>query len=170
MRKGNYIGFFGGENVTKVSDTCFSNFFRTPITITLKGGKELRFTCSEQLFMWFKAKYFGDNVIADKIYRAGYNPKMYKRLGRQVRNYNDDKWNAARQKYMYVALKAKFKRPELHDYLLRTGDSILVEASPFDNIWACGLGIREDFDDEAKWTGQNLLGKTLMQLRAELDE
>jgi len=44
-------------------------------------------------------------------------------------------------------------------FLLSTGDKILVEASPKDNVW--GIGLDEESPDAAnpkRWPGTNLLG------------
>jgi len=54
---------------------------------------------------------------------------------------------------------------------LSTGEQILVEASPVDNIWGVGLAA----DDPAiahpdTWKGLNLLGFALMEVRQRLRE
>lgn len=71
---------------------------------------------------------------------------------------------------MVEALEAKFSQSKiLKEYLLATGDSILVEAAPNDNIW--GVGMCENalsISDPRKWKGENLLGKALMQVRESL--
>ena len=51
----------------------------------------------------------------------------------------------------------------LMECLLKTDDSILVEASPFDKIWGIGLEWKET--DPTKWMGLNLLGFLLMKAR-----
>ena len=55
------------------------------------------------------------------------------------------------------------------DFLLSTGDKILVEASPYDRIW--GIGMLET-DNRAEnpllWNGENLLGFALMEVRDQL--
>ena len=44
-----------------------------------------------------------------------------------------------------------------------------VESSPVDNIW--GVGLSQDdpaIDDERNWTGRNLLGKVITEVRDHL--
>ncbi|CAM5259864.1 NADAR domain-containing protein OS=Streptomyces fumanus OX=67302 GN=GCM10018772_52590 PE=4 SV=1 [Streptomyces fumanus] len=57
----------------------------------------------------------------------------------------------------------------LREFLLGTGDRVLVEASPVDPVWGIGLAA----DDEAaadpeRWQGANLLGFALMAARERL--
>jgi ribA/ribD-fused uncharacterized protein len=67
---------------------------------------------------------------------------------------------------------AKFiANPVLQEKLLSTGNKILVEASPYDDIW--GIGMKEDDPDvenPKKWQGLNLLGQALMSVRTMLRE
>lgn len=49
----------------------------------------------------------------------------------------------------------------MRDFLLDTGDKILVEASPYDTIW--GIGMKEDNPDcliPRNWKGELSLMKT----------
>ena len=71
---------------------------------------------------------------------------------------------------LYRCVKAKFEQNfELRQKLLMTGDFQLIEASAGDDT--CGIGFHAgdatDGNNEANW-GQNLLGKTLERVRAEL--
>lgn len=70
---------------------------------------------------------------------------------------------------MLDVLRAKFSQnPALKDYLVATGDAILVEAAPKDKIWGIGMGENNpDVGDSKKWNGRNLLGKALMEVRDE---
>ena len=67
---------------------------------------------------------------------------------------------------------AKFTQyPALKDFLLQTGERILVEASPMDTIW--GIGLAQDnsqANDPTKWRGDNLLGFALMVVRDQLQQ
>lgn len=54
--------------------------------------------------------------------------------------------------------------------LLATGDSILVEASPYDQIWGIGMSAKEAKESKVEdWRGENLLGFALMEVRDELN-
>src|SRR5699024_9947306 len=54
-------------------------------------------------------------------------------------------------------------------HYISTGDSVLVEASPYDAIWGIRLlASSPEAQDPMKWRGQNLLGFALMEVRDEL--
>lgn len=141
-----------------------SNWYKSEFTVD-----GVNFINSEQWMMYQKAKIFGDDEVAQKIL-ASTSPSEIKGLGRKVRNYNDTIWNGVRQIVVYEGLKAKFEQnPDLAKQLLDTGDDILVECNPTDNIWAIHMaGDNPGVQDISKWQGQNLLGFTLMLVRAYL--
>jgi ribA/ribD-fused uncharacterized protein len=57
----------------------------------------------------------------------------------------------------------------LKDYLINTGNRIIVEASPVDRIWGVGLAAdNPEIIDPNKWNGLNLLGYALMEVRDRL--
>jgi ribA/ribD-fused uncharacterized protein len=61
------------------------------------------------------------------------------------------------------------QHPQLKEYLLTTGDRVLVEASPVDAIWGIGVAATHpDAMQPAKWPGENLLGFALMEVRDQL--
>ena len=64
-------------------------------------------------------------------------------------------------------LMAKFSQnEELKQKLLNTDDAILVECAGKDKIWACGIRLNDDRRRNAdNWTGMNLLGFALMEVR-----
>ena len=129
---------------------CFSNFF--PCSFYFNGVK---FCCSEQAFMWMKAKAFGDDETAAEILKETV-PYRIKKLGRKVKNYDEEKWNSLRYNIMLQVNKEKYScNRELKEILLNTGDALLFENSPYDSIWGVGKN----------GNGQNLLGKVLMETR-----
>ena len=85
------------------------------------------------------------------------NPSQAKRLGRQVALRTD--WENVKNNIMYEICKAKFSQnPELADWLIKTGDAILIEGNTWgDQVWGVCNG-----------RGENRLGQILMQIRAEL--
>lgn len=141
-----------------------SNWYKSEFTVD-----GVKFINSEQWMMYQKAKTFGDDEIAQKIL-ASTSPSEIKGLGRKVRNYNDTIWNGVRQIVVYEGLKAKFEQnPDLAKQLLDTGDDILVECNPYDNIWAIHMSENDPrVQDISQWQGQNLLGFTLMLVRTYL--
>ncbi|MBR6386254.1 MAG: NADAR family protein [Ruminococcus sp.] len=67
-----------------------------------------------------------------------------------------------------VALKGNLEKfsqnLELKDYLISTGDKILVDVNAKDDVWGIGYS-RGNIKNPYKWNGQNLLGFCLMEVR-----
>jgi ribA/ribD-fused uncharacterized protein len=119
--------------------------------------------------MWRKAVLFGDEAMAGRILAAPH-PKVAKALGGRVTPFRQEEWDAHRYEIVVAGNLAKFGQDdELRDYLLTTGERVLVEASPMDRIWGIGLG-RDDprAADPRRWRGTNLLGFALMDVREGL--
>ena len=129
------------------------------------------FSSTEQYMMYQKAELFGDHVTAEAILRTD-NPAEQKALGREVLGYNSFVWAGCRQLIMLRGLEAKFSQNEdLKQELLDTGDAVLVECAGRDKVWACGVRLDDDAHcDSANWSGTNLLGFALMEVRRRLTE
>jgi len=142
----------------------FSNWY--PSEFNLDG---VRFTHMEQYMMWKKAMLFNDGETAMMILSTKV-PREQKELGRQVRNFDRDKWNAECKKIVYNGCMAKFKQNrQLMLELLDTGNTELVEASPNDTIWGIGLHQTDPLAlDKANWRGTNWLGEILTQVREDI--
>lgn len=174
-KKFDFLGFWGNKNDTKEEKT-FSNFYKSKFTVDIFKNRQHTFECSEQYFMYRKAIEFEDYETAEKILANGLSPSEYKSFGRMVKNYDDKKWNEIRYGVMIDGLRHKFNQNEtLKQYLLKTGNKIIVEASPVDTIWGVGLakvnkqGIPNNiWKNPSKWNGQNFLGFALMELRDEI--
>ena len=141
----------------------FSNWYQREFVID-----DFRYFCVEQYMMAQKAKLFHDSVRYTAIIRAN-SPRGCKALGKQVTPFDAKVWDAVKYDIVKAGNKAKFEQnPDLMKLLLSTGDSIMAEASPKDEIWGIALDAEtaKQMDPE-KWPGQNLLGKILMELRAE---
>ena len=156
--------FFWGhtEHGSKVTKACLSNFYPCEFEFNDK-----MFNFSEQCFMYQKALLFNDFEIAEQILNET-DVRQIKALGRKVKDFDNELWDKHKEDFMYNACYAKFSQnDELKDFLLNTGNREIVEASPVDNIWGTGFSSDRAMENIDKW-GQNLLGKTLMKVRAEL--
>lgn len=156
--------FFWGhtEHGSKVTKACLSNFYPCEFEFNDK-----MFNFSEQCFMYQKALLFNDFEIAEQILNET-DVRQIKALGRKVKDFDNELWDKHKEDFMYNACYAKFSQnDELKDFLLNTGNREIVEASPVDNIWGIGFSSDRAMENIDKW-GQNLLGKTLTKVRAEL--
>lgn len=167
---GEWIFFYGGP---------FSNFAESPFTIVhpqpwrgdgtgnLGADYEASYATVEHFFQACKARAGYDH---EKI-RLANGPGMAKALGNQRQSFAPDcfhlpllreDWEEVKYEIMVAGCRAKFTgHPTFMKTLLDTGDCLIAEDSPQDFIW----GIR---DGHGGFTGENLLGKALMQVREEI--
>lgn len=142
-------------------DGPFSNWHHSRFKIN-----NMEFNCGEQYMMYMKAMTFKDLDSADEIMETP-SPAKQKKLGRQVKNYNNETWAKVRYDIVKEGLREKFNQnQELKDYLLKYKDYIIVEASPYDRIWGIGYGEGNAMKNMDDW-GENLLGKIIMDLAKE---
>jgi ribA/ribD-fused uncharacterized protein len=141
----------------------FSNQAAYPIQI-----QDVRYPSVEHYYQAMKAKEFGDDEIHKKILDTP-SGKAVKALGKKVKNFHKEVWDAKRLEIMMRGVKAKFvQHPELQKQLIETGDKQIGEADARNSFW--GIGTSENTEksgDPSKWKGQNRLGKILMALRDE---
>lgn len=159
--------YFWGHQPSKdgsVGKSCFSQWYEAPFDI---DGTIYR--TAEHWMMAEKARLFGDEDVALEIVGAN-DPKTAKALGRKVRNFDDSVWKSKCRDIVTAGNLAKFCQNEkLHKYLSSTGESVLVEASPYDRVW--GIGLKQEDKRAAnplEWQGSNLLGFVLMDVRERL--
>lgn len=159
--------FFWGHQPKKdgsICKTCFSQWFES--SFSLNG---ISYLTAEHYMMAEKARLFDDQGALKQIIEAK-NPALAKKLGREIRGFDEVRWNERRFDAVVEGNLAKFSQHQsLKDFLLNTGDRILVEASPVDKIW--GVGMAEDhanIENPAMWQGLNLLGFALMEVRQRL--
>jgi ribA/ribD-fused uncharacterized protein len=157
--------FFWGHHGKKdgaVGKECLSQWYPAPFQF---AGET--YPTAEHFMMVWKARTFGDEATAKRVF-ADPSPETAKFCGRAVQGFNDEKWNQCKFQIVVTGSFAKFsKNPALREFLLSTGDKVLVEGSPHDRIW--GIGMRGDLNpdsfDPRKWRGENLLGFALMEAR-----
>jgi ribA/ribD-fused uncharacterized protein len=165
-RRLKYLFFWGHrpQRDGSIGTGCLSQWW--PSAFTVDG---VPFATAEHYMMWRKALLFGDEEAAQRIVVASH-PRQAKMLGRRIQGFDEQTWIAERSAIVLEASVAKFgQRPELRDFLVGTGERILVEASPTDRIWGIGLAATDERTaDPAQWQGLNLLGFALMQAREKL--
>ena len=161
------VYMFWGHHPSKdgtISKSCFSQWWKSDFW---HDGE--RFSCMEQCMMLGKAKLFRDNTVIEQI-KTSTDPKEIKALGRTVQNFDGKIWDTFKYPLVLTGNYNKFvQNAELRNFLLSTGDNILVEASPYDREWGIGLSADDPrAKDPQQWQGKNLLGFALMEVRDEI--
>lgn len=158
---------FWGHQPSKngsITKTCFSQWFEAEFVID-----GIRYPTAEHFMMAEKARLFGDEAVLERILQAR-NPAVAKAAGREVQGFDEEVWAENRWEIVVQANYAKFSQhPALRDFLLATGDQVLVEASPVDFVWGTGFAADSPYAEvPSEWTGMNLLGFALMEVRSRL--
>merc|ERR1719253_1225785 len=98
------------------------------------------------------------------------SPAAAKALGRRVRDFDCELWDRVVCRVAYHAVYEKFSQsPELRETLLRTGDSLIAEATRNDRIWGIGIDVGDErVLEPSRWAGSNILGWALMSARGTL--
>jgi len=129
-----------------------SNFFPCDIS-----HRDKTFQNVEQCFQYEKAIIFHDEYTTNKILAAP-NPTDAKKLGKTIKNFNITLWNNIRKDEMFSILTNKFNNPILAEQLRQTDNAELIEGNTWgDTYWGKYNG-----------TGQNILGKLLMEIRSAI--
>ncbi|HEY6722612.1 MAG TPA: NADAR family protein [Polyangiaceae bacterium] len=158
--------FFWGHTAKPGSEgkECLSQWYPAPFT---EDG--VLYPTAEHYMMAGKARLFGDAAALSAILDAA-TPAEAKKLGRQVRGFIEATWKQHCSRIVVSASLLKFgQNPALGDFLVASGDSVVVEASPRDRIWGIGMSQSNPAArDPRHWRGQNLLGFALMEARHRL--
>ena len=159
--------FFYGhtpKSPQKVDKACLSQWFS--VSFVVDG---VTYKTAEHYMMAEKARLFNDHESLQRILESD-TPAEAKKLGREIANWDEEKWMAHRFDIVARGNYYKFSQnPALRDFLLKTGDSILVEASPRDKIWGIGMGANtKGIENPMSWRGENLLGFALMEARERI--
>lgn len=156
--------FYENDNGVYFKSNYPSQWYESTFII---DGKE--YNCCEKYMMEQKALYFNDIEIAEMIMNTN-DPKEHKQLGRNVKNFDEYKWNMVADEIVYKANLAKFSQnAELKNKILATGGKMFVECSPYDRIWGNGLNITDTLKTPMiEWLGTNRLGLAIMKVRNTL--
>ncbi len=159
--------FFWGHQPSKdgaLSNSCLSQWWLGEFEV-----EGITYKSAEHWMMAKKAELFNDSEILEKILQSS-TPAEAKKLGREIKNYDDAVWIKNRFNIVKQGNLHKFsQRKDLKSFLIGTKNQILVEASPVDFIWGIGMASNdENSKNPSMWKGLNLLGFALMEVRDEL--
>lgn len=154
-------------------------------------SEQMTFNCCEQFMMAGKAWLMGDLATLEKIMGADDNlraatemwvakgrprylfnavARRQKELGREVAPFDAKLWEAHDEEIVFQGNLAKFSQnPDLSEFLMATGDKVIVEGAGYDKIWGVGVYWNNPkIADPANWRGANKLGKVHMRVRKAL--
>jgi ribA/ribD-fused uncharacterized protein len=158
--------FFWGHRKPKngLTQSCLSQWYESGFEID-----GITYPTAEHYMMAKKAKLFNDLDTHRKIIGASH-PGQAKKYGRNVRGFDERTWGDQRFEIVVRGNLAKFSQNKpLGEFLLKTGNRILVEASPVDRVWGIGMAAdNPDIENPGQWKGLNLLGFALMAVRDNL--
>lgn len=157
-KKNNMVAFFGKHSP-------LSNYHKCDMTVANN-----RYNCQEQHYTQQKALAFNDFTTADKIMKET-DPAAMKQLGKRIKNFDHKIWDVKKVEVMCIGLAGKFKDPTLRTFLLNTGNSTLMEASPYDKFWGVGLSMfNPRIWMKNNWHGNaaNTMGRLLDQTRRDI--
>lgn len=135
---------------TRTTYGCFSNFST--------HGIELKGVWWRTTEHYFQAQKFAGTPHEEAV-RLAKTPKEAAAMGRDRKRPLRADWEEVKDDVMREAVRQKFRtHQDIQQILLSTGDEEIIENAPGDYYWGIG----------ANGSGKNMLGKILMEIRAEL--
>lgn len=119
--------------------------------------------------MLCKAALMGDFHSYVAI-REAPSPPDAKALGRNVKGFREDLWNAVVCSVAFEVVFQKFSKIQmLQPLLLATGEKVMCEATRNDRNWGIGIDRGDPrCQNPPEWRGTNILGWALMEVRSAL--
>ena len=143
--------------------------------MSLKWAVELEmngtsYNSAQQALAAELAKSFNDTTNLQKIMLAETPDEISYNVDDVPGEANDGKWNDLSKRLIYDINIAKFNQyPELKVRLLETRNAVLGAYIPNDTLIGIGISL-DNFQSKnpINWTGQNILGKALMDIREKI--
>ena len=153
-----HIFFFGYEKDGHDDPTVgLQQWYPSPFKSDKDG---IEFITTEHYMMYHKALVMGDIETAGKIL-ATPHPSEAKALGRQVKNFDRQKWGENADRIVEEGNWMKFTQHEdLKEVLLGTGDKVLVEARYVLSLIMWWIRKRYADDMPVPMTGSGVLDST----------
>ena len=113
-----------------------------------------------------KAHLFHEHRALELILSTS-EAQSHKGIKRSVRGFDNAVWERERENDVLAGTVAKFSQnPGTKHHLLGTGNKILAETSPFDQVWGIGLRANDpDAHEPHLWRGKKLLRQALSTVR-----
>ena len=132
---------------------CFSNFSPHSIELDEQEWATVEHYYQAHKFQGTKFEYLMAEI------QAAATPELAAKIGRDPKHQPHPEWDLNKCAVMYRAIWRKFSdRLEIQQILVETGSAEIIEDSPVDHFWGCG----------SDRSGQNQLGRILMQVRSQL--
>lgn len=177
-----YIFFCSHEKTKYIKDKWRAVFSQWRYSL-FTDDNNITYNSGEQYMMYQKAILMDDTDAAKKILSINIYDETckneskvvfrqiakIKNMGRKIKNFNQKLWDDNKFDIVKKGNYYKFSQnSDLKCILLNTGNSILAEASSYDDIWGIGFSETDaNITDPSKY-GKNLLGRALMNVRSEL--
>ena len=128
------------------------------------------FSSVEQLVTFQKCQHFNDNMMAEEVLLET-DPKEIRHIGSNIEGYDHETWKEIHEEVLMEGLRAKFSsNKEAQEYLVSTGDKVIGEGSS-NLIFGIGIHISDEkVLSVENWTGANILGKLLMEIREQIKQ
>ena len=132
---------------------CFSNFSPHPIELAGTTWATVEHYYQAHKFLGTDFEYLMAEI------QAAATPELAAKIGRTPDYQPHPDWCLYKREVMYRAVWQKFNtHADIRQILLSTSDTQIIEDSPVDYFWGCGIDR----------TGKNHLGQILMQVRSQL--
>ena len=151
------VAFFGERSP-------LSNFYKTSFT-----DGSTTYHSTEMYLQHHKALLFQDEVTAYKIANSK-SPAHSKALSYQIKGVDQAVWENKAPGIMKKGLELKFNA-DFHCKmtLIETGNRLLGEATSSDKFWGTGMALFDSLAlNHGGWSGQNVMGKLLNEVRDQL--
>jgi ribA/ribD-fused uncharacterized protein len=168
LKENEEMRLFLGENDVLSNFSYCPFYFSPPASFpTTYFRAPVHFRSVEMFYQFHKCIHAKDFALAKLILETP-NPKKIKRMSKTIKNFNEADWEPHKIYTIKQALWLKFtQNPYAREALLETREMVIVEANASDRFWGAGRH-KYQIKEERKWPGKNMMGRLLMELRAEL--
>ena len=155
-----------GVTIFSSRNSVLSNLYSEAM-IPIEGNT---YRSTEQYYQCQKAMFFNDDKSASLI-MAENDPYRLMTLGYRIKGYDEAKWLPEARRVLFKANMAKFSHLKpARDALLATGNDVIGEATQ-NATFGTGFRLHDpEALDPYKWTGDNLFGRILQEVRENLKE